>query len=273
MLVCKRTRGTESIIRVIAYLVGCSVLLSAVLGTGGCQTVRYLYPEKPPYDEELLESYNQTRLARSSSADVLSTIRTSESELVSTSESVVAAVGQKRNGYKTWMNMVAFDENRLTARRKYLIIIDDRPNPLEEPRKSVSFDCAMVLDNDVYGQPYANENARRIALLQRVQENAGKDATEVGHDNKVLNTCGMVINQILQAALVELEMSPALATRLSEPAGVDFSHINLGRGKIQMLVEGGLVNVKMRLGKPAAKWDFQIREAERKVRLPSHFHY
>ncbi len=234
-----------------------SFQLLVILGLCGCSVLEFFQPEGPPYDEQLSERYHRTKLRESSSADVLAAIHRHEFELLSQSKSVVALSGQKKKGHKIWFNMVAFDENELTAKRKYLFIVDDRPNILEEPRKHLSFDCEMVLESEVLEEPYVNENARRIAILKQVLANVRKDIDEVGSDNKMLDIGGMLINQALETILVKLDSSPVLATRLSEPAGVDFSHINLGRGKIQMLVEDDIVTVKMRLGSLVKKFEEQ----------------
>jgi len=223
-------------------------LFLLVFGLCGCAIVDYFKPEGPPYDEELFERYNSTKLKESNSADVLVAIHRPEYELLSQSTSVIASSGQKKKGHKIWFNMVSFDENELTAKRKYIFIVDDRPNILEEPRKYFSFDCEMVLESEIREEPYANENARRIAILKQVLANVRKDVGEVGSDNKMLDVSGMLINQALETVLVKLDSSPVLATKLSESAGLDFSHINLGGGKIQMLVDDDIVTVKMRLG-------------------------
>jgi len=241
-----------------------SFTLFVISGLFGCSVLEYFKPEKPPYDHELYESYNQIRLKISSSADVLSTIHRPEYELLSQSKSVVASLGQKKKGYKIWFNMAAFDENELTARRKYIFIVDDRRNLLEETRKSVSFDCEIALESKVLDEPYANENARRIAILKQVLENVRRDKDEVGSDNKMLDICGMLINQALEAALVRLDSSPVLASKLSEPAGIAFSHINLDRGRIQMLIRGDIVKVKMRLGRLVKKWEKSLKKAAAK---------
>ena len=234
-----------------------SFQLLVILGLYGCSVLEYFHLERPPYDEQLSECYHRTKLRESSSADVLAAIHRHEFELLSQSKSVVALSGQKKKGHKIWFNMVAFDENELTAKRKYLFIVDDKPNILEEPKKELSFDCEMVLESEVLEKPYANENARRIAILKQVLANVRRDIDEVGSDNKMLDIGGMLINQALETVLVKLDSSPVLATRLSEPAGVDFSHINLGRGKIQMLVENDIVKVKMRLGSLVKKFEEQ----------------
>ncbi len=234
-----------------------SFQLLIILSLCSCSVVEYLKAEKPPYDEELSESYYRTKLKISSSADVLATIHKPEYELLSQSKSAIASLGQKKKGHKIWFNMVVFDENELTVKGKYLFIVDDRPNIWEEPRKKLSFDCEMVLEAEVLDKPYANENARRIAILKRVLENVRKDIDEVGSDNKKLGICGMLINQALEAVLVKLDSSPVLATMLSEQSGVEFDHINFDKGKIQMVVEGDIVKIKMRLGLLVRRWDLE----------------
>lgn len=209
----------------------------------------FLELDSPPYYRELWEIYNQTNLKESTSADVLTTIHSSKYDLLSQSKSVVASLGQKKMTHHTWFNMVAFDENELTANRKYLLIINERPKVLfSEPWEGVTYDSEMVLETEVLDKPYADENARRIAILKQVLEDVRKDIAEVAPDNKMLDICGMLINQALQTVLVKLDSSPVLASKLSEPAGLDFGHPNLDRGKIQMLIEGDVVAVKMMLG-------------------------
>ena len=227
-----------------------SFQLLVIFGLCGCAVRDFLMPERPPYDAEIAQSYSQTELKISTSADVLTTIHNPEYELLSQSRSVVASVGQKKKGRKIWLNMVAFDENELTAMRKYFFVIDEKPKSwlmLIRPRRKLMFDSEMVLQADVLDKPYANENARRIAILKRVLENSRKDIKEVGPDNKMIVVCGMLINQSLEASLVELDSSPVLASRLSEPSGVEFSHMTLDKGKIQMVVADDIVSIKIRV--------------------------
>jgi len=227
------------------------LLLCVLCFLSGCSVVEYAWPEGPPHERELYESYNRTELKTSSSYDVLTAMPKPQYEVLSQSKSVIASLVQKKKGHKTWFNMVAFDEDRLTAKRKYIFIVDDMPNPLEEPKKSLSFDSEMVLEPEALDKPYANENARRIAILKQVLENVRKDFREVGSDNKMLHICGMMVNQAFEAVLVKLDTSPALASKLSEPAGVEFSHMSLDKGRIQMLVQDDITKVKLGLGAPA----------------------
>jgi hypothetical protein len=239
------------------WLVLSWLLLAAFIFTG-CRYVQRLRRRGPSLEQLLYDSYNQTQLKASSSSNVLATIHGPDSELLSQSESVIAAAGRNTKGRKSWFNMVSFDQNTLTAKRKYVFITDDRPNYVEQPRKSASFDCEMELDADVLDEPYANENARRIAILRRIQENTNADIAEVGSDNKTIDICGMIVNQSFEMALVGLEASPALAARLSEPKGLDFSHITFGTGRIQMILDYDIVKVKMRLGRDIKTWDAEI---------------
>jgi hypothetical protein len=221
-----------------------------LLVLSGCSVVEYLTPEKPSrHNEQITECCRQIKLKTSTSADVLAIIHGREYELLSQSKNVIVSSGQKKEGYKNWFVMVAFDENELTARRKYLFIADEKPKVLfVSPREGLIFDCEMVIGNDVLNKPYSNENARRIAILRQVQENAGKDADEVSKDNKTIAICGMLINQALETVLVKLDESPALAARLNEPNGIKFEHTSFDKGKIQMVVTDDTASVKMKLG-------------------------
>jgi len=236
------------------------VVLSFVCGfilvySAGCTTVRRFLPEGPPYNWELRTGYDQIILNVSSSSDVLNTIALPEYELLSTSQSVVACAGEKKHGHKSWLKMVAFDENTLTAQRKYILIVDDTPGLMDDPKKYLSFDCEMVLQSQVLAEPYANENARRIAVLRRVRENTLKDRTEIGPDNKLVNINAMLINQVLEAALVKLDNSPVLASRLPDLGGVEFSQLGFGKGRLQMVVEGDTVKIRLRMGSAAKDFE------------------
>ena len=215
------------------------LILACFLVLCSCAAVKYFKPEESLYDEQLSKSYRQIKLKETSSADMLAQIYLTEDELLSRSKSVIALLGQK--GYRTWFNMAAFGGMELTAQRKHFFIVNDRP-------RSLQFDCEMVLESEVFGDLYVDENAKRIAMLKQVMENVRRDINEVGQDNKMFNICGMVINQTLRAILVKLGDLPMLASRLSEKSGLEFNHINLDKGKIRMVVDGDVVTVKMRLG-------------------------
>ena len=226
--------------------------LSVVVVLCGCGVVEYYRPDEPPSDAELYQAYDMTRLNASTSAEVLKTIHLPPYGLLSQSKSVLASAGQKRKGYKTWLNMAAFDEDSLTAKRKYILIIDDRVNVMEEPRQYLLFDCEAAVDSGVLSEAYSSESARRIAILKSLCEHLRKDVRQVGTEDKNVNTCGMLGNQVLEAVRVHLNASPAAAMQLDSPEGVEFSHLNLDKGRIRMLVQGNIVKVKVRMGTAAA---------------------
>lgn len=242
------------------------LIFAALCGLCSCSVVSPyagLQREEPSYDQELLAAYQQVKLNKSITLDVLPMLRSSEHQLLSQSDSVVAALGQGKNGYKTWFNMVAFDEYKLTAKRKYFFVVDEKVTrspanpgrPLFEPKQSLAFDCEMALEKELLDKPYAAENARQIAILRQVSNNLRRDIDELGEDietagqdNQMLHVCGMLINQTFQTILLTLETSPVLATKLSDRSGVEFDHVSFDKGKIQMVIEGDIVKVKIRLG-------------------------
>jgi hypothetical protein len=221
-----------------------------------CSTTEYFEPLVHPYDEELPISYYQTKLKESNSADVLTTIYRPEYELLSQSKSVIASFGQKKKGHKLWLNTVAFDENELTAKRKCFFLVDEKAKSLFVlPSRRLDFDIETVLEKEVLDEPYANENARRIAILRDVLENIRRDIDEVSPDNKMIGICGGLINQTLTTVLQRLDESPVLASKLSEAKGFGFDHITLGEGNIVMNVTDDIVEVKVRIS--ALTWTFE----------------
>ncbi len=230
-------------------LVVCCLFCGGCGGTFWADTVELFRPEGDPNDDVISAAYEATRLKESSAADVLVRLYLPAYEQLSQSKSVIASTGQKKKGYKRWLKMVAFDENELAARRKYLLIVDEKPKFLfVEPWANLRFNCEMVLGPDVLDEPYSNENARRIAVAKQVLENVRRDMDEVGQDNKAAEVCGMLINQALETVVVQLDSSPVLAGKLSEPEGLAFEHISFDKGKIRMQIDGDIVAVELKLG-------------------------
>jgi hypothetical protein len=226
----------------------CFGLCFLVFGLSGCAVVEYFKPEKPPYDEQLSQSYYLTQLKLSTAADVLGVINRPEYELLSQSRSVIASSGQKKKGREIWFNMAAFDENTLTAKRKYFFLVDEKPKSFwVQPKRILNFDSEMVMGAELFNEPFANENAKRIAILKKVLANVRRDMAEVAPEHKNLNTCGMLINQTIETVLVKLESSPLLAAKLNPMEGLDFDHITLGPGTIWMGIVGDIVNIRIRI--------------------------
>lgn len=236
-----------------------------ILGFCGCSTVASPYfvskQREPTYEPNLADSYNKIKLRQSGALNVLPIIHKSESELLSQSRSVVASSGQSKNGYKTWFNMVAFDEQKLTAKRKYFFLVDEKVRRvpgkrfLGEPKQGLMFNSQMVLETASLNKLYKSDNSMQIAILKQVLKNLRRDIDELGEgineldsDNKNLAVPGLLINQVFGTILYTLDNSPAQAAMLSEGSDVEFDHISFGKGKIQMLTEKDIVTVKIRLG-------------------------
>lgn len=234
------------------------LILSAVLllSVGGCYLGSFLTPEMPPYNPEIAAGYFNTEIGESSSSDVLSMIYLPKYELLSQSKNVVACGGKKKDGKKMWFKMVGFDEDSMTARRKYLMIEDERPKVLfVEPWARMRFDCRVKVDEEVLAEPYSNDNARRIAILESVLESFRNDMDEIEQDNKDIAVCGMMVNQSLTSLMTKLDATSAAAADLDNEKGVEFEHINLDKGRLRMTVDDkGIATIKMRLGSHIDKW-------------------
>jgi hypothetical protein len=215
--------------------------------------------------QQLSAPYDQIVLKKSLTLDALPTIRRSQSEAgsllaktetVSHSDRVVASLGQSPDGSSTWFNMVRFHEYQLNVIRKYFFAVADRAGGLmRRCRRGLHFECEMVLDKEVLDKSYKSANTRRIAALRYILDSTHKDIKELGDDvdvpdqyNEKLDVCGMLINQTLKLILVKLDSSPVLATKLSSPDGLDFDHVNFGKGKVRMTIKDDTVAFAMHFG-------------------------
>ena len=148
----------------------------------------FITPEGSPSNQQIYSQYRQTIVNLSTSAEVLSQFGTPDYALLSQSKSIAALAGTTKQGHKMWFNMVSFDENELIAKRKYYFISNERPKQLfVEPWEGVDFGCQMVLSKEILSEPYADENARRIAILKKIDADIRKDTSEVGLDNAALS--------------------------------------------------------------------------------------
>ena len=226
-----------------------------ISGCGIEEPLERVQKEPKPYTKELPAAYRQIRLGGSNSAQVLNIIKKYNSELVSQSESVIASWGEKKNTSQFWLTMTAFDEEKFTVTRKYFLAVDEKPWHLFAEGQKLRLDSEMILDEATLSEPYPSENQKRIAVLAKVLENARDDIAQVRQDSRVLNEGGAMMNQTLERVLYILKESPALAEKLNKKDGLNFDHLTLGKGRIQMVVRGKIVTIKIRIGNLKKIWD------------------
>lgn len=237
------------------------IIFWGLCGCSGISRFVGLEKEEPAYEQQLFAAYSRTTLNKSITLDVLPMFQAAKHDLLSQGDSVVAALGEGKNGYKTWFSMVAFDEYRMKARRKYFFVVDEEITRSPDdsgrvrfsPGRGLAFDCEVMPEKKVL-ESYATEDGVQIALLKEVLQELRKDIDGIGKEvdapgrSNKLDICGMLVNQAFQSALTAIEMSPVLVTNIGERGGVEFEHINFDKGRIQMVVEGDIVRVKIRLG-------------------------
>ncbi|HON91716.1 MAG TPA: hypothetical protein PK373_07525 [Sedimentisphaerales bacterium] len=238
----------------------------------GCGGREYLSP-KLPYNQ-LSIPYAVTQIGRSTSLEVLNVARDKayqfdpkqvEQALLTQGDTVIAYSGRSVDTRKTWLNLVAFDEYRMTARRKYFFCIDEQAERVPDdprkllfpPYKGILFDAQFVIDSEVLTTPYATEEAQRIAILQWLAGRLERDVVALVGDAKhpvqgsdAVTLSGMMANQVFQGVLVQLDKSPGLAKSLAEERGVAFPHISLGEGRIRLVMQNDLGTVQVRVNFP-----------------------
>jgi len=193
-------------------------------------------------DTTIFNRYYMTSLKVSTSADIIPMIK-AEDELVTQGENAIAAWGDLRDGKVIWFNAVAFDDATSQAYRKYAFIA----NP-EATRQSMRFDAELVINPNVINEPYANENARKVAILKSILTDFDSDITPLIKDSKTLNSSMLMVKQLMKGLIYQLDASPGLAANLENFSGMDFDHMNLGKGKTRMVIEDDVVKFKAMTG-------------------------
>ncbi len=212
--------------------------------------------------EFIFDRYYTTTLGVSTSADVLATTQDPDTELLSQSESIVALWGVEGKKDRThWFNMIAFDEDAMTAARKYGFILEETTkgyNRIATP--ALRFDAEMIIDEDILEAPYANNNEKYIAVMKAAFDAFKKDADELVYDSVQLKSSAMMVNQAFNTVLVKLMQSPAYGANLPLLKGMKFEHMTLGESCMRMLIEGNIVKIKIKCSKKWFKDDHPFEE-------------
>ena len=238
-----------------------AALLFTLLSPSGCSVVNLVKIEGPPSNAEIISGYYGITLKVSSATDSLDEILLPEYELLSQTKRIIAASGQKKDGYKSWLKVAAFDENEKAAKRKYLVIEDEKPKTLfAQPKASAYIECQLILNKELQNTPYANQSAKLLAVLKDIRKTTAGDIAEVSADNKTIKLCGGLLNQALSAAITHLETSPAQAAQLNTDTGVSFTHLSLNEGKIQMGIDHDVATIQIKLGSYVQKWKLRFEK-------------
>jgi len=223
-----------------------TMLVVAVFGglalmAAGCQRFQM--------DTEVFDRFDLATLKVSRSADVLNAIK-KDDELVVQSPTVVCSWGQRDNGDNLWCNAVAFDEQSLTAVRKYAAAYEqfDRPYFVTACRK-LRFDAQLVVPQRLLDEPYADAGARNRAVLAWALDRFREDMDTLSGQSTELNSLAMLIRQTGNGLLHSLDRSPGLAANLADAAGAAFDQVNLGPGRVRMVLDEDIARIKIKVGK------------------------
>ena len=225
------------------------ILIAACITMTGCHSVNV--DETP-----ILDRYYMTNIGQSTSADIIAALGPVDQELMSQSESVIATwTEEDLHGKLYWFNMVAFDEDELTARNKYCLLVDEKARQgldgriLRMRHQNLRFEAELLLDEDIAEAIYGNENEKRIAILKEIVAQFTADSEQVTADSRVLYSSAMMVKLMMRDILYELERSPAKAAWLDDLSGLEFDHMNLDRSRTRMLLDNcNIVKLKVKIG-------------------------
>lgn len=212
--------------------------------------------EETMKDRDVLGRYNVTTLKVTTAADVLGSVGSKDEELVCHTASVVASWGQDEDAEMLWFNVVAFDEDHLTAMRKYALLIKETGGAsLMGLKPQFRFDGQSAGNIQLLTEPYENENVRMIAILKDIHSSFKGDTKQVVLEDGDLTSGVWLAKHVFATILTKLDMSPALASRLSSEYGMAFDHMTLGPGRIRMLIRDDVVTVKIKVGENSAGFE------------------
>jgi hypothetical protein len=218
-----------------------AVLIVSLVGLNGCG-------EKLKTRDSIESRYYRTVLKQSTSSDVLSYIQDPEVEHLSQSESVVASWADVNKTRTHWFDMVAFDEEKLTAVRKYGFTMADYRGWNTKPRPHIQLDMEAVIDSQTLNAAYASQNQMRVEIIKKLKTMFFDDSQAVSYESVTLKKSAMVVTQMLNNLLVKLDASPGLAADLSELHGLEFDVMNIGKGTVRMLIKDDIVKLKIKAG-------------------------
>jgi len=226
----------NSKIRLISVALFCSLLI-------GCDA-------QLKEESQLRRQYDWTLLKSSSSADVLAVIAPDETELLSQSESALATWGQNEKGSALWFNAVAFDEEKLTATRKYCFLTNEKAKTyliLAKPR--FTFCGRAVVPSDILDEPYPDQNTKRIAVYKSFMTSFSDDMTQLTADSQSLQSSVLMVKQAFNTVLHQkLDLSPGLAARFTDDDGLKFLHPTLGKATIRMSITYDITDINIEIG-------------------------
>jgi len=218
--------------------------MTAILFVCGCGVPLESY-------QPIFDRYYSTTLKLSTSADVLAMVQDPDTEMLSQSDSVVAAWGVKGKKDRThWFNMVAFDQDQMNAVRKYGFILEELNEGWNRtPKPALRLDAAYVMEADVLDAAYANSNEKLIEILTAAKEKFDADAKELTFDSQSFRNSTIMVQQAFKSVLYKLSQSPAYAAKLPLYEGLTFDHPILDDSCIRMVIQDDIVKVKIKCGK------------------------
>jgi hypothetical protein len=249
---------------------GLAALAGSFFVLCGCAAQWYVRSDPLAYNR-LVGPYRHIQLKAATTLDVLGAFDLADyrldpdalaKHLVSQSDRTIAVAAQSDDARRTWVTLVAFDEHRMTARRKYFFCIDERATaaPTERgqklvpPRNGLVFDAELVLAPEIQTTPYATAEARQLATVRWLIERFAadvQDLTDQPHrDNELIALAAMMMNQTFEGLRIELDKSPGLARHLDDPKGVAFGHISMNEGRLQLTTAAGITTAKLRVNLP-----------------------
>jgi hypothetical protein len=238
------------------------VLLLAMLSlSSGCAWMeRGGSPPESPTALQLLATFKATELGTSTSGDVLSSMSDLSFpgiEVISTSQNAVSISGPQDLADRTWMTLISFGDDTLTANGKYFFYINDKPRGFFHHKvTNARMDVEKVITPEVLTANYADEEQMHLAIIRDVLKGFTAASGSVKTQDRRVRSCAMAATELLGERITEYKASGASMGPITGLTGLAFDTPELGSGRIKMVISGNIVKLKMVCGPVAS--DFSL---------------
>ena len=233
--------GTRSVLSVL--------LLMVVVPVTGCAwTVRGLSLPENPSPNDLLVTFNQIELNKSTSGDVLASVRYPDDQLIVQAQNTLGISGPRTPVNRTWLTMVSFGES-LAVSGKYFVLVDDKPKAFMYKKFTrARLDAEKIVTPEVLTKNYPDEETKNVAILRDILTGFNASATEIKLSDTRSRSCAMAVDQLMNQILTRFKITPAEAMHFDCAEGIAFEHPTMGKGRFRMVLDGEIVKLKMIVG-------------------------
>lgn len=240
----------------LRFVVVSSLLATMSLSSGCAWFARGSDAPEAPTPLQLLATFKGTELGVSTSGDVLASMSYLSYpgiEIPTTSQTTVSISGPQDLADRTWMTLISFGEDNLTADGKYFMYVNDKPRGFFHHKvTNARMDIEKVITPSVLTANYPTEEEKNLAVIRDCLKGFNAAARALKTQDRRVRSCTMAGNQLLNERITDYTASPSSMGPITSMTGLAFDTPELGSGRMKMVIKGNIVKLKMVCGPVAS---------------------